>query len=90
MKKWSQGVGEPGRYCPGAPSDHPNSPNPAQAWGTYLVRGCCWAGTTARANTLTQIVTNLSSIHTLFYSVIYNSVIDPNETTLYSRDIVHF
>ena len=32
------------------------------------------AGTTARANVLTQIVPNSSSLYTLFYSVIYNSV----------------
>ena len=52
----------------------PPFPTPSQAWGTYVVCGCCQAGTTARANTLTQIVPNSSSLYTLFYSVIYNSV----------------
>ena len=42
---------------------------------TYVVCGCCWASTTARANVLTQIVPNLSSLYTLFYFVIYNSVV---------------
>ena len=41
----------------------------------WVVCGCRRAGTTARANALTQIVPNLSSLYTLFYSVIYNSVI---------------
>ena len=50
-------------------------PMPGWAWGTYVVCGCCQAGTTARANALTQIVPNSSSLYTLFYSVIYNSVI---------------
>ena len=63
-----------GRYCPGAPSDTPI----AHAWpgvGYNVVCGCGRAGTTARANTLTQIVLNLSSLYTLFYSVIYNCMI---------------
>ena len=55
----------------------PPFPTPGQAWGTYEVCGCCRAGTTARANALTQIVPNLSSLYTLFYSVIYNSVTPP-------------
>ena len=59
-----------GWYCPGAPS----FPKPGQAWGTYVVCGCCRASTTARTNRLTQIVPNLSSLYTLFYSAIYNSV----------------
>ena len=50
-------------------------PTPGRAWGTYVVCGCCRAVTTARANALTQILPNLSSLHTLFYSVIYNSVV---------------
>ena len=49
-------------------------PTTGQAWGTYVVCGCCRAGTTARENGLTQIVPNSSSLYTLFYSVIYNSV----------------
>ena len=49
-------------------------PTPGQAWGTYVVCECCRAGTTARANTLKPIVPNSSSLYTLFYSVIYNSV----------------
>ena len=49
-------------------------PTPGQAWDTYVFCGCCLAGTTARANAITQIVPNLSSLYTLFYSVIYNSV----------------
>ena len=53
----------------------PPFPTPGQAWGTYVVCGCCWASTTARANALMQIVPNLSSLDTLFYSVIYYSVI---------------
>ena len=73
--KSSQGGGGPGRYCPGVPSDPPPFPTPSQAWGTYVVCGCCWADTTARANALTQIVPNVSSLYTLFYSVIYNSVL---------------
>ena len=52
----------------------PPFPTPSQAWGTYVVCGCCHAGTTARENALMQIVPNLSSLYTLFYSVIYNSV----------------
>ena len=47
---------------------------PGRAWGTYVGCGCCRAGTTARANALMQIVPNSSSLYTLFYSVIYNSV----------------
>ena len=53
----------------------PTIPTPGQAWGTYVACGCCRAGTTARANALTKIVPNWSSLYTLFYSVIYNSVI---------------
>ena len=53
----------------------PLFPTPGQAWGTYVVCGCCRAGTTARANALTQIVPNLSSPYILFYFVIYNSVV---------------
>ena len=52
----------------------PPFPTPGQAWGTYVVCGCCLAGTTARTNALTQIVPNSSSLYTLFYSVNYNSV----------------
>ena len=52
----------------------PPFPTPSWAWGTYVVCGCCRAGTTARANALRQIVPNLSFIYILFYSVIYNSV----------------
>ena len=73
LAKWSKGGGGPGRYYPGSPSNHPYSPG--QAWGTYVVCGCCWAGTTARANSLKQTVPNSSSLYTIFYSVIYNSVI---------------
>ena len=40
-----------------------------------VVFRCCRAGTTARANKLPQIVPNSSSLYTLFYSVIYNSVV---------------
>ena len=53
----------------------PTTPIP-HAWpgvGYNVVCGCGRAGTTARANTLTQIVLNLSSLYTLFYSVNYNS-----------------
>ena len=75
MKKWSQGGGGPGRYCPGTPSDQPHSTMPSQAWGTYVVCGSCQAGTTARANAISQIVSNSSSLYTLFYPVIYNSVL---------------
>ena len=68
--------GGAGRYCPSAPSNHPHSPclAPGQAWGTNVFCGCCQAGTTARANAQTQIVPNSSSLYTLFYSAIYNSV----------------
>ena len=62
-------------YCPGALRPPP-FPTLGQAWGTYVVCGCCRAGTIARANALTQIVPNLSSLYTLFYSVIYNSVVE--------------
>ena len=55
-------------------------PHAGRAWGTYVVCGCCRAGTTARANELTQIVPNSSSLHTLFYTVIYNSVPKPKIT----------
>ena len=76
LQEWSQEGGEPGRYCPGTPSDHLHSSRPpGQAWGTYVVCGCCRASTTARANSLMQIVLNLSSLYTLFYSVIYNCMI---------------
>ena len=34
--EWSQGGGGPGRYCPGAPSDHPYSPRPDRRGGTYM------------------------------------------------------
>ena len=30
LAEWSQGGGVPGRYCPGAPSDHPHSPRLAR------------------------------------------------------------
>ena len=70
LAEWSQGGGGPGRYCPGTPSDHPHSQRP----DTYVVCGCCGASTTARAIALTQIVPISSSLYTLFYSVIYNSV----------------
>ena len=50
----------------------PPFPTPGHAWGTYVLCGCCQAGTTTRANALTQIVPNSTS---LFYSVIYNSVV---------------
>ena len=53
----------------------PPFPTPGQAWFTYVVCGCCWAGTTARTNTLTQIMPNSSSCYARFYSVIYNSVL---------------
>ena len=49
-------------------------PTPGPTWGTYVVCGCCRAGRTARANALMQIVPNSSSLYTLFYSVIHNSV----------------
>ena len=29
LAEWSQGGGGQGRYCPGAPSDHTQSPRPA-------------------------------------------------------------
>ena len=69
-------------YCPGALRPPP-FPTLGQAWGTYVVCGCCRAGTIARANALTQIVPNLSSLYTLFYSVIYNSVV----STLFTRTV---
>ena len=50
-------------------------PTPGRAWGAYVVCGCCRAGTTARAKALTQIAPNSSSLYTLFYYVIYNSVV---------------
>ena len=52
----------------------PPFPTLGQAWGTYVVCGYCRASTTARANALTQIVPNSSSLYILFYSFIYNSV----------------
>ena len=72
----SRGRG-PGRYCPGAPSDHPHSPCKARRGVHMWSVGA--AGpvqcTTARANAQMQIVPNLSSLYTLFFSVIYNSVV---------------
>ena len=38
----------------------PPFPMPGQAWGTYVVCGCCRASTAARTNALTQIVHNSS------------------------------
>ena len=52
----------------------PPFPTPGQVWVTYVVFGCCRASTTARANMLTQIVPNSSSLYTLFNSFIHNSV----------------
>ena len=53
---------------------HPHSPRPARR-GVYICGLWVLPGhTTARANMLTQIVLNSSSLYTLFYSVIYNSV----------------
>ena len=35
LAEWSQGGGGQGRYCPGAPSDHPiPRARPGGAWGT--------------------------------------------------------
>ena len=67
----------------------PPFPTPRRAWGKSAVCGCHRAGTTARGcrsevkggpgapSALTQIVPNLSSLYTLFSSVIYNSVAGP-------------
>ena len=65
-----------GPFLPWRTLRPPPFPMPSQAWGTYVVCGCCRAGTTARANALTQIVPILSSLYTLFYSGIYNSVVN--------------
>ena len=65
--------GGAGRYHPGAPSDHPHSPRPARRGVHMWYVGA--VGTTARANPLMLIVPNSSSPYTLFYSVIYNSVV---------------
>ena len=75
-KKWSQGGGGLGRYCPG-PLAHPPTtsiPHARPGMGYICDMGVLLAGTTARAKALTQIVLNSSSLYTLFYSVIYNSV----------------
>ena len=52
-------------------------PQPRQ-WrvhNTYVVCGCCRAGTyNSQSKVITQIVQNWSSLFTLFYSVIYISV----------------
>ena len=62
LAEWSV-KGEGGRA--GTALAHPLTtiiPTPGRAWGTYVVCGCCRPGTTARANALTQIVPNLSSL----------------------------
>ena len=75
--RWSGVKGEGGRagialaHPPTTPSPHTR---PGVGYIQYVVCGCCRASTTARANALTQIVPNSSSLKTLFYSVIYNSV----------------
>ena len=79
LAEWSQGEGG---WAGTALAHPPTTPIPQArpGLGTYVVCGCCRAGTTARANALKQIVPNSSSLYTLFYFVIYNSVIGTNGT----------
>ena len=63
---WSKSKGRvAGPVMPWCTLRPPPFPTPGQAWGTYVVFGCCRAGTTARANALTQNVRNSSSLYTL-------------------------
>ena len=80
LAEWSQGGERPGLYCPGAP---PPAPIPHARLGVGFICGL-WVlpgqfnsqskREHTRANVLTQIVPNSSSLYTLIYSVIYNSV----------------